>query len=173
MLRIVLSLFLLLPLAAHAQTVRIAEQFGIGYLPLFVMRDAHPYQKNPEFVRKLRDVAREVSFHDCGKLFFAFTVFYAYIHFSQYFLIWNAAVPEETFWYVLREKGSWFWVGHLILFGHFFLPFLVLLNQSIKDNLVVMIPVAVWAWNAALAAVCGDTVVWKPSPHAPLCAVAW
>ena len=40
MLRIVLSLFLLLPLAAHAQTVRIAEQFGIGYLPLFVMRDA-------------------------------------------------------------------------------------------------------------------------------------
>ena len=39
MLRIVLSLFLLLPLAAHAQTVRIAEQFGIGYLPLFVMRE--------------------------------------------------------------------------------------------------------------------------------------
>ena len=33
-------------------------------------------------------------------------------------------------------------------------------------------PVAVWAWNAALAAVCGDTVVWKPSPHAPLCALA-
>jgi aldehyde dehydrogenase (NAD+) len=33
-------------------------------------------------------------------------------------------------------------------------------------------PVAVWAWNAALAAVCGDTVVWKPSPHAPLCSVA-
>src|SRR5688500_5157809 len=33
-------------------------------------------------------------------------------------------------------------------------------------------PVAVWAWNAALAAVCGDTVVWKPSPHAPLCVVA-
>ncbi len=33
-------------------------------------------------------------------------------------------------------------------------------------------PVAVWAWNAMLAAVCGDTVVWKPSPHAPLCALA-
>jgi len=33
-------------------------------------------------------------------------------------------------------------------------------------------PVAVWAWNAALAAVCGDTVVWKPSPHAPLTAIA-
>ncbi len=33
-------------------------------------------------------------------------------------------------------------------------------------------PVAVWAWNAALAVVCGDPVVWKPSPHAPLCALA-
>jgi aldehyde dehydrogenase (NAD+) len=33
-------------------------------------------------------------------------------------------------------------------------------------------PVAVWAWNAAIAAVCGDTVVWKPSHKVPLCAVA-
>jgi aldehyde dehydrogenase (NAD+) len=33
-------------------------------------------------------------------------------------------------------------------------------------------PVAVWAWNAALAAVCGDPCVWKPSPRAPLCALA-
>jgi aldehyde dehydrogenase (NAD+) len=33
-------------------------------------------------------------------------------------------------------------------------------------------PVAVWAWNAMIAAVCGDTVVWKPSPKTPLCAIA-
>ncbi len=33
-------------------------------------------------------------------------------------------------------------------------------------------PVAVWAWNAALAVVCGDPVVWKPSTLSPLCAVA-
>ena len=33
-------------------------------------------------------------------------------------------------------------------------------------------PVAVWAWNAMLALVCGDTVVWKPSPKTPLCAIA-
>jgi aldehyde dehydrogenase (NAD+) len=33
-------------------------------------------------------------------------------------------------------------------------------------------PVAVWAWNAFLAVVCGNTVVWKPSPKAPLCAIA-
>ena len=33
-------------------------------------------------------------------------------------------------------------------------------------------PVAVWSWNAALAAICGDTMVWKPSPLTPLTAVA-
>ncbi len=33
-------------------------------------------------------------------------------------------------------------------------------------------PVAVWAWNAALALVCGDPVVWKPSEKTPLCALA-
>ena len=33
-------------------------------------------------------------------------------------------------------------------------------------------PVAVWSWNAALALVCGDAVVWKPSEKAPLCALA-
>lgn len=33
-------------------------------------------------------------------------------------------------------------------------------------------PVAVWSWNAMLAAVCGDTTIWKPSEKTPLCAVA-
>jgi aldehyde dehydrogenase (NAD+) len=33
-------------------------------------------------------------------------------------------------------------------------------------------PVAVWSWNAALAFVCGDAVVWKPSPKAALCGIA-
>ncbi len=33
-------------------------------------------------------------------------------------------------------------------------------------------PVAVWAWNAFIAAICGDTTIWKPSSTAPLCAIA-
>ena len=33
-------------------------------------------------------------------------------------------------------------------------------------------PVAVWSWNAFISAVCGNTVIWKPSATAPLCAVA-
>ena len=33
-------------------------------------------------------------------------------------------------------------------------------------------PAAVWAWNAMLAAVCGNTMIWKPSPETPLTAIA-
>lgn len=94
----------------------------------------------------LAAVAGHRQFHDIGVLFFAFTVFYAYIHFSQYFLIWNGAIPEETFWYVLREKGGWWWIGQLIIFGHFFAPFLVFLRIDTKVNPNIMVPFAAWAW---------------------------
>jgi len=57
----------------------------------------------------------------------------------QYFLIWNANVPEETFWYNLREvnhdgsPNQWKYVGiYLILFGHFVVPFLYLLSYKHK-----------------------------------------
>jgi hypothetical protein len=53
----------------------------------------------------LRDVVRENTYYMIGSLLFAFTVFWAYISFAQYFIIWNANMPEETFWYVKREKG--------------------------------------------------------------------
>ena len=33
-------------------------------------------------------------------------------------------------------------------------------------------PVAVWAWNAFLAAICGNVTLWKPSEKTPLCAIA-
>src|SRR3546814_13248152 len=33
-------------------------------------------------------------------------------------------------------------------------------------------PVAVWSWNAFIAAVCGDICIWKPSPKTPLSAIA-
>lgn len=94
----------------------------------------------------LREVVHGETFYFLGSLQLAFTVFYAYIHFSQYFIIWNANIPEETFWYVLREKGSWWDIGMVIIFGHFFLPFLLLLRIDWKLKLPVMAFICVWAW---------------------------
>lgn len=94
----------------------------------------------------LDDVLHDHQYYYLGSLMFAFTVFYAYIHFSQYFIIWNANMPEETFWYVAREKGTWFWVGMVIIFGHFFLPFLALLRIDVKSIFPFMVPLCLWAW---------------------------
>jgi hypothetical protein len=96
--------------------------------------------------RVLTHVLHDHQFYFMGTLFFAFTVFYAYVTFSQYFIIWNANMPEETFWYVLRERGTWFGVSMVIIFGHFFVPFLTLLRIDMKSSAAVMIPMAGWAW---------------------------
>lgn len=87
------------------------------------------------------------TYYMIGSLFFAFTVFWAYVNFAQYFIIWNANMPEETFWYNLRAVGSWDLVGkYVIIFGHFFIPFLMLLRIDWKLKLVTMLPLAAWAW---------------------------
>ncbi len=94
----------------------------------------------------LREVVHQVQFYFIGSLLLAFTVFYAYIHFAQYFIIWNANMPEETFWYVIREKGTWWQIGMVIIFGHFAVPFLALLRIDVKLALPIMVPLCVWAW---------------------------
>jgi hypothetical protein len=80
-------------------------------------------------------LAKEVTehhFHDLGKLMFAFTVFWAYIAFSQYFLIWYANIPEETSFFGHRQQGGWGWVGIALVFGHFFGPFFLMLSRHAK-----------------------------------------
>ena len=72
--------------------------------------------------------------HDIGKLVFAFTVFWAYIAFSQYMLIWYANIPEETTFFHLRmgEGNPWETIGVVLMAGHFGLPFLFLMPRTIK-----------------------------------------
>ena len=84
------------------------------------------------------------QYYFLGSLLFAFTVFSAYIHFGQYFVIWNANMPEETFWYVLRERGTWFALGLVLIFGHFLVPFLALLRIDLKLVFKFMVPVCLW-----------------------------
>ncbi|MFT3780884.1 MAG: hypothetical protein QM790_02640 [Nibricoccus sp.] len=89
--------------------------------------------------------------HSIGQLMLAFTVFWAYVTFSQYFLIWNANVPEETFWYNIREinadgtPNQWKWVGiGALVFGHFLVPFLYLLSYRHKIIHSKIKFIAVW-----------------------------
>ncbi|MBL4850626.1 MAG: quinol:cytochrome C oxidoreductase [Planctomycetes bacterium] len=68
-------------------------------------------------------------FHDTGKLMFAFTVFWAYIGFSQYMLIWYGNMPEESAWFLIRQTGQWLLVSVILLLGHFIAPFLLSMSR--------------------------------------------
>jgi hypothetical protein len=70
--------------------------------------------------------------HDIGKLLFAFTAFWAYIAFSQFFLMWYANLPEETIWYKARTEGSWKMVSLVLMAGHFGVPFFFLMGRAVK-----------------------------------------
>jgi hypothetical protein len=72
--------------------------------------------------------------HDVGKLLFAFTVFWTYIAFSQFFLIWYANLPEETIWYSARMEGSWMTTSLVLMAGHFVAPFFYLMGRKVKRN---------------------------------------
>lgn len=99
--------------------------------------------------------------HSIGQLMLAFTVFWAYVTFSQYFLIWNANVPEETFWYNLREinadgtANQWKWIGIIgVLFGHFFIPFLFLLSYRHKVSHGHMRFISIWILAVIFLDIC-------------------
>lgn len=92
--------------------------------------------------------------HSIGQLMLAFTVFWAYVTFSQYFLIWNANVPEETFWYNLREYGDWWWIGMVLVFGHFLIPFLALLSYRFKVTHHIVRRIALWILTVILFDMC-------------------
>lgn len=82
----------------------------------------------------VRGYVTEEHLHDLGKFMKAFTVFYAYIGFSQFLLIWYANLPEETIFYLLRSSGGWMAASFSLLFLKFAVPFLLLLPRWAKRN---------------------------------------
>ncbi len=107
-----------------------------------------------------KGILNKNHYHSIGMLMLAFTVFWAYVTFSQYFLIWNANVPEETFWYNLRElnhdgsTNQWWYVGLALLFGHFFLPFFFLLSYRFKVTPHIIRRIAFWILGVVLLDMC-------------------
>ncbi len=86
-----------------------------------------------------------------GCMLLAFTVFWAYIAFSQYFLIYNANIPEVTFWYNMRlfsldgtGLSGWGWVMMSLVFFYFFFPFTVLLFYKTKVIIPRLAFIATW-----------------------------
>lgn len=80
----------------------------------------------------LKGVVNENHLHDMGKFLFGFTVFWAYIAFSQFMLMWYANMPEETIFFIPRMTGSWTCVSLALIVLKFIVPFLALLPRWAK-----------------------------------------
>ncbi len=92
----------------------------------------------------LKDAVTIEHYHIMGKWMLAFTVFWAYIGFSQYMLIWYANIPEETEYFILRNTESWNTMSLLLMIGRFWLAFGVLLMRATKKKVQVLCAVAGW-----------------------------
>ncbi len=92
----------------------------------------------------LKHVTGPEHFHLMGKLLLTFTIFWAYIAFSQYFLIWYANQTEETSYFLIRNTGEWNRAMIALVFGHFVIPFVILLQAWLKKNPKALAIVAVY-----------------------------
>jgi hypothetical protein len=70
--------------------------------------------------------------HDLGKLCFGFTVFWAYLMWSQFLVIWYGNLPEETYYIFYRLVGPWKPVGVWVFLLVFLIPFVGLLGAKPK-----------------------------------------
>ncbi len=96
--------------------------------------------KNSKFVSGYITVEHQ---HDVAKFLKGFTVFWAYIAFSQFMLIWYANIPEETEFYLMRSHSGWIVVSIGLLIFRFIVPFLALLPREAKRNDMNLAAVAI------------------------------
>lgn len=93
-------------------------------------------------------VGREINtehFHDLGKLMFGFLIFWAYISFSEFFLIWYAAIPEETIYFHRRwDHSTWQIVSCALVAFKFIVPFYLVMSRNVKRHAAGLVLGAGW-----------------------------
>jgi len=83
----------------------------------------------------LQNVITPAQYNDQGNLMLTFVMLWAYLSFSQYLIIWSGNLKEEIPWYVRRAFGSWGAIAVVLMVLHFGVPFLLLLQRSVKRRL--------------------------------------
>jgi hypothetical protein len=79
-----------------------------------------------------------------GRVLFAMVIFWAYMAFSQLLIYWIADIPREVAFYARRVEGSWSAIVYLLVFGHFIIPFFLLLNRRLKRDTAYLAAIGAW-----------------------------
>ncbi|HEV3331362.1 MAG TPA: hypothetical protein VG096_10295 [Bryobacteraceae bacterium] len=117
--------------------------------------------------RPMSEVLTARQLHDVGKLLLANVMVWAYFSFSQWLIIWAGNLPEEIPWYLERLRGGWQYVALVIVFGHFALPFALLLSRDLKRNFKLLSAIAVFILCMRVV-----DVYWQVMPDASKSALA-
>ncbi|HTE53356.1 MAG TPA: hypothetical protein VK698_21020 [Kofleriaceae bacterium] len=98
-------------------------------------------------------------YHDMGKMANAFTLFWAYIGFSQFMLIWAANIPEESTFFRPRMFTEWKWMSLALILLHFVVPFVGMMSRHVKRN-----PPFLAAWAVYMLMVHALDLFWIVMP---------
>ncbi len=101
---------------------------------------AHLLQKHGP----LQETLEPRYFHDYGNLMLTFVMLWAYFNFSQWLIIWSGNLSDEIHWFEDRIHGGWYWVSGGLIFGHFAVPFFLLLFRGMKRNSRRLVWLAGW-----------------------------
>lgn len=82
---------------------------------------------------------------DLGNFLMAFTMFWAYVSFSQLIIIWSNNTVETSPWYVVRLNGGWSYLSAFLLAFGFFAPFAILFSRWVKRKRSALMTIAIWA----------------------------
>ena len=117
------------------------------------------YLKSKGYIKFVNDS----HLHDLAKYMFGFSVFWAYLWFSQFMLIWYANIPEEVTYFVTRIED--YTIPFFTMFAlNFIFPFLVLMNSDYKRipwfivmaGMIILVGHYMDVYNMIMPATVGD-----------------
>jgi hypothetical protein len=93
--------------------------------------------------KPLVDILTTRHVHHLGNLLMAFTIFWAYIAFSEFLIIWSGNLPEDNMWHLRRMGTGWNILAAILIVGHFMVPFALLLSRDLKRHIKPLARIAV------------------------------
>jgi hypothetical protein len=105
-------------------------------------------------------VVTQRHLHDLGKLMLTLVMVWAYFSFSQFLIIWAGNLPDEIPWYLTRINHGWQILAMVLVFGHFALPFALLLSRDLKRSFKLLASIAVFVLSMRVV-----DVYWVVAPY--------
>ena len=98
--------------------------------------------------RPLRTVLHPQHLNDLGNILLALVILWMYTSFAQFLIIWNGNIRDDNSYYIFRGFGlvpnGWRYIAAVLVVGHFFVPFFLLLMKGLKRKTFTLGVICAW-----------------------------